>query len=150
MTAVEYKTSWGERVRLAVCSDVYAEGGALVLLALDVTDPEGEGYLGLWCALTVNLPDDPVASAWCAEGGHVVIDASNAPAVLVGALAGAGVIELSGRSVQSGFCSYPLALLNGAFSSSLRLTMPSPPWPLSSPSGMGEYANHASWRSDRS
>lgn len=109
MTTIEYATDWGERVRLAVCSDIYAEGGALALLALDITDPEGEGYLDLWCALTVNLPDVPFASAWCAEEGHVVIDANNVPAALVGALVGAGVIELSGHSVRSGFCVYPLA-----------------------------------------
>lgn len=70
MTAVEYETGRGERVRLAICADRYEQGGALALLALNVTDP-------------------------------VV------PAALLDALVGAGVIELSGRSVRSGFCSYP-------------------------------------------
>lgn len=110
MTAVEYETSWGERVRLAICADRYEQGGALALLAINVTDPGvEEWYLGLWSVLTVNLPGDPAAAAWCAEGGHVVLDASNVPAALVDALAEAGVIELSGRSVRSAFCSYPLA-----------------------------------------
>ena len=104
------ETSWGDRVRLAVCADRYERGGALALLALDATDPGDEDeYLELWCSLTVNLPGDPVASAWCAGAGHVVLDANNVPAVLVEALVGAGVVELAGRSVRSGFCSYPLA-----------------------------------------
>lgn len=110
MTTVEYATSWGERVRLAICTDGYEQGGALALLALNVTDPgDEEEYLGLWNVLTVNLPGDSVAAAWCSEGGHVVVDANNVPAALVDALVEAGVIELSGRSVRSGFCSYPLA-----------------------------------------
>ena len=104
---VGYETSWGERVRLAVCADRYERGGALALLALDATDPGDEDEcLELWCSLTVNLPDDPVASAWCSEEDHVVLDANNVPAALVEALVGAGVVELAGRS---GFCSYPLA-----------------------------------------
>ena len=58
---VGYETSWGERVRLAVCADRYERGGALALLALDATDPGDEDeYLELWCSLTVNLPGDPV------------------------------------------------------------------------------------------
>ena len=39
---VGYETSWGERVRLAVCADRYERGGALALLALDATDPGDE------------------------------------------------------------------------------------------------------------
>ena len=110
MLTVEYETGWGERARLAICTDRYAEGGALVLLALDATDPgDEEEYLDLWCPLTVNLPGDPVASAWCAGPGHVVVDANNAPAALVEALVSAGVVEMSGRAVRSGFCAYPLA-----------------------------------------
>ena len=104
---VGYETSWGERVRLAVCADRYERGGALALLALDATDPGGGDEF--WCSLTVNLPGDPVASAWCSGEGHVVLDANNVPAALVDALVGAGVVELAGRSVRSGFCSYPLA-----------------------------------------
>ena len=57
----------------------------------------------------MNLPGDPVASAWCSGEGHGVLDANNVPAALVDALVGAGVVELAGRSVRSGFCSYPLA-----------------------------------------
>lgn len=110
MLTVDYETGWGERARLAICSDRYAGGGALALLALDATDPgDEEGYLDLWCSLTVNLPGDPVASAWCSGPGHVVLDANDAPAALLEALERAGVVELSGRSVRSGFCSYPLA-----------------------------------------
>ena len=93
-----------------MCADRYERGCALALLALNATDPGDEDeYLGLWCSLTVNLPGDPVASAWCSGEGHVVLDANNAPATLVDALVGAGVVELAGRSVRSGFCSYPLA-----------------------------------------
>ena len=97
MTTVEYATSWGERVRLAICTDGYEQGGALALLALNVTDPgDEEEYLGLWNVLTVNLPGDPVAAAWCSEGGHVVVDANNVPAALVDALVEAGVDEGGG------------------------------------------------------
>lgn len=107
---VGYETSWGERVRLAVCADRYERGGALALLVLDATGPGDEDeYLELWCSLTVNLPGDPVASVWCSGEGHVVLDANNVPAALVDALVGAGVVELAGRSVRSGFCPYPLA-----------------------------------------
>ena len=110
MLTVDYETGWGERARLAICADRYAEGGALALLALDATDPEDEEeYLDIWCPLTVNLPGDPVASAWCAGSGHVVIDANNVPGALADALVRAGVVELSGRSVRSGCCAYPLA-----------------------------------------
>lgn len=107
---VGYVTSWGERVKLVVCADRYERGGALALLALNTTDPGDEDeYLGLWCSLTVNLPGDPVASAWCSGTGHVVLDANDVPAALVDALVSAGVVELAGRAVRSGFCSYPLA-----------------------------------------
>lgn len=41
----------------------------------------------------------------------MVLDANNVPAALVEALVGAGVVELAGRSVRSGFCSYPLAVV---------------------------------------
>ena len=41
--------------------------------------------------------------------GHVVLDANDVPAALVGALVDADVIEPSGRSVRSGHCLYPLA-----------------------------------------
>ena len=39
----------------------------------------------------------------------MVLDANNVPAALVDALVGAGVVELAGHSVRSGFCPYPLA-----------------------------------------
>lgn len=48
---------------LAEClPPLYAtEGGAL---ALDLTNPEGEDHLDLWCSLTINLSGDPFASTW--------------------------------------------------------------------------------------
>lgn len=48
---------------LAEClPSLYAtEGGTL---ALDLASPEGEGYLDLWCSLTINLSGGPFASAW--------------------------------------------------------------------------------------
>ena len=88
---VEYETGWGERVRLVICADTYEDGGALALIALDATDPDDEGHLDIWDVLTVSLPDDPAAAAWCSGRGRVVVDANNVPAALVGALAGAGV-----------------------------------------------------------
>lgn len=107
---IEYTTGWGELVRLAICADRYESGGALALLALNVTNPgDEEGYLEIWDVITVNLPGDPVAAAWCSEPGHVAVDANNVSAALIDSLVDTGVIELSGRSVRSGFCSYPLA-----------------------------------------
>lgn len=49
---------------LAEClPSLYAtEGGAL---ALDLTNPEGEDCLDLWCSLTINLSGGPFASTWC-------------------------------------------------------------------------------------
>lgn len=46
---------------LAEClPSLYAtEGGTL---ALDLASPEGEGYLDLWCSLTINLSGGPFAS----------------------------------------------------------------------------------------
>lgn len=41
MMEIEYTTDWGETVRLVVCTDHYKYGGALALLALDVTNPDG-------------------------------------------------------------------------------------------------------------
>ncbi len=110
MVFIEYTTGWGECVRLAICADAYEQGGSLALLALNATDPGDEGeYLEIWDVLTVNLPDDPVARVWCSESGRVVVDVNNVPSALVDTLVRAGVIELSGRFVRSGFCSYPLA-----------------------------------------
>lgn len=110
MLTVDYETGRSGRARLAICSGRYSVGGALALLVLDATDPEDEeGYLDVWCSLTVNLPGDPVAAAWCAGLGRVVIDTNDVPAALMDALERAGVVELSGRSVRSGFCAYPLA-----------------------------------------
>ena len=107
---VEYVTGWGGRVRLAMCADRYEHGGSLALIALNVTDPgDEEGYLEIWDVVTVNLPGDPVASAWCSKPGRVVVDANNVPAALVDAFVDAGVLELSGGSVRSGYCLYPLA-----------------------------------------
>lgn len=57
----DYETGWGERAMLAIYSSRYSEGGAL---ALDLTDPEGEDYLDLWCSLTINLSGSPFASTW--------------------------------------------------------------------------------------
>lgn len=113
MTLVEHTTSWGERVKLAICMDTYYQGGALALLALNVTDPGNEDeYLEFWDVLTVNLPSEPVAKAWCSQSGHVVVDTNNVSSSLMDALERAGIIELSGGFVRSGLCSYPLASIS--------------------------------------
>ena len=110
MLEIEYEESWGEQVRLALCSERYEEGGGLAVLALDTTDPDDEdGFLELWETLTVNLPEDPNAAAWCRRPGGVALDASNLSRPLARALLAQGVVELSGDFVASGFCSYPLA-----------------------------------------
>lgn len=106
---VEYEASYGERFRLALYRDIYANGGGLAVAALDVTDKDSEEYMEPWGTLTVDIPDDPVASAWCATRGNVVIDTNNNSKELVDALAGAGIITLTGDFCRSGFCAYPLA-----------------------------------------
>lgn len=60
---------------------------------------------------TVNLPDNPLAARWCAQEGHVIIDTNNNSKSLTDTLERAGIIEFAGYSVQSGFCTYPLATI---------------------------------------
>lgn len=106
---VDYESSYGERYKLALYRDTYVDGGELAVAALDVTDPNSEDYMEPWGTLTVNVPDDPEAAAWCATRGNVVIDTNNNSKELVDALVGAGIIALAGDSCRSGFCVYPLA-----------------------------------------
>lgn len=106
---VEYEASYGERYRLALYRDTYANGGGLAVAALDVTDKDSEEYMEPWGALTVNIPDDPRAAEWCSKRGNVVIDTNNNSKELVDALVGAGIVTLTGGSCRSGFCVYPLA-----------------------------------------
>lgn len=106
---VDCESGYGERYKLALYRDTYVDGGGLAVAALDVTNPDSEDYMEPWGTLTVNVPDDPTAAAWCATGGNVVIDTTNNSKELVGAFVGAGVITLTGGSCRSGFCAYPLA-----------------------------------------
>lgn len=56
---VEYEASYGERYRLALYRDTYANGGGLAVAALDVTDKDSEEYMEPWGTLTVNIPGRP-------------------------------------------------------------------------------------------
>lgn len=98
------------RYTLALYLDRYQGNGNIALAALDISD-DGDDFGEEWGVLTVNLPNDPVAGRWCAQKGHVVIDTNNTPQALVDALVREGVIEFTGESVRSGFCSYPLATI---------------------------------------
>lgn len=101
---VEYEASYGERYRLALYRDTYANGGGLAVAALDVTDKDSEEYMEPWGTLTVNIPDDPRAAEWCSTRGNVVIDTNNNSKELVDALVGAGIVTLTEGSCRSGFC----------------------------------------------
>lgn len=101
----------GEHYTLALYSERYSYGDGMAVGLIDV-GKDSEDFGEEWSVLTVNLPDDPVAVSWCAQEGHVVIDTNDNSKELVDALVGAGLIELSGETVRSGFCSYPLATLS--------------------------------------
>ena len=98
----------GERLTLALYSDSYSHGGGLALGLVDAT-PGSEELGESWGLLTVNLPDQPEAASWCAQEGHVILDTNNNSPELVAAVAGAGLVRLTGETVRSGFCEYPLA-----------------------------------------
>ena len=109
----------GERYTLALYLDRYQSNDNLALAAIDISE-NGEGFGEQWGALTVNLPDDPVAASWCAEEGHVVFDLNNNSRALAAALVDAGIIEWSGKFTHSGFCDYPLATITPEAMSNLR------------------------------
>lgn len=114
MLEIEYVTSWDEPVRLALYLGSYAIGSGQALCALDATDPDGDEYLEPWDTVSVNVPGDPVAAAWCATPGHLVVDSNNLSRELMGALVDGGVLRLTGECVRSGFCTYPLAEIQPA------------------------------------
>ena len=109
----------GERYTLALYLDRYQSNDNLALAAIDISE-NGEGFGEQWGALTVNLPDDPVAASWCAEEGHIVFDLNNNSRALAAALVDAGIIEWSGKFTHSGFCDYPLAIITPEAMSNLR------------------------------
>lgn len=100
----------GERFTLALYLDRYQSNDNLALAAIDISEGS-EDFGEQWGALTVNLPNDPVASNWCAQEGNIIIDINNDSKELVAALVDSGTIELTGESVRSGFCDYPLATI---------------------------------------
>lgn len=100
----------GERFTLALYLDRYQSNDNLALAAIDISEGS-EDFGEQWGALTVNLPNDPVASNWCAQEGSIIIDINNDSKELVAALVDSGTIELTGESVRSGFCDYPLATI---------------------------------------
>lgn len=112
MVDIEYMADWGEEVSLVLCAERYNAGGGMAVLALDACDPESEDYLDLWADVTVNLPDDPMAAAWCSIPGNVVLDSNGMSKAMMDALVKSGVVSLSGGAVRSGFCSYPLATIS--------------------------------------
>lgn len=101
---------YGERCTLALYSDRYQSNDNLALAAIDISE-NSEDFGEQWGTFTVNLPDDPVAADWCSRDGNVILDTNNNPQALFDALMTAGVIEITGESVRSGFCTYPLATI---------------------------------------
>lgn len=104
-----YTTSYGDAYTMALYRDRYLSGGSLALGAVVVAGPDEEEALEDWGALSVNVPDDPDARAWCETEGNLVIDTNNQSRELVAALVDAGHVTLSGGTCRSGFCTYPLA-----------------------------------------
>ena len=97
-----------ERCSIALYKDTYFATGTFALAAIDLDDVE-EGFFGSWGTISVNLPDDPRAVAWCSREGRFVLDENHVSQSLVHALVDDGIIELSEERVRSGFCTYPLA-----------------------------------------
>lgn len=95
---VEFVGADGATYRLALFRDAYDDGG-LRITPLDAGDPEGEGFLEEWPAVT-DAPDDPRAAQWRSREGHVVLDAC-APEGLVDAMERSGVVSLTGESVAT-------------------------------------------------
>lgn len=104
-----YTTSYGDAYTMALYRDRYLSGGSLALGAVVVAGPDEEEALEDWGALSVNVPDDLEARAWCETEGNLVIDTNNQSRELVAALVDAGHVTLSGGTCRSGFCTYPLA-----------------------------------------
>lgn len=107
-----YTDEWANKHQLAFTHTTYACGGGLAVEALAREyDPEvdetpwWEPYAGV----TVNLPMFPLADSRCAY-----LDANNS-AHLIDWLADQGIIELTSRSVRSGFCTYPEGRFNESF-----------------------------------
>lgn len=100
----------GECYSLALYCERYNYGGGLAVGAIDISEND-EDFGEEWGMLTVNLPDNPLAARWCAQEGHVIIDTNNNSKSLTDTLERAGIIEFAGYSVQSGFCTYPLATI---------------------------------------
>lgn len=106
---VTYRDEFTKEARtIALYRDRYLHNGAFALAAIDLEDVE-ENYLGTWGTISVNLPEDPQAAAWCSVEGRFVLDENNMPQGLIHALVDDGIIELSEERVRSGFCTYPLA-----------------------------------------
>lgn len=109
----------GERYSLALYCERYNYGGGLAVGAIDISEND-EDFGEEWGMLTVNLPDDPVAVSWCAQEGHVIIDTNNNSKALMDSLVNTGMIEFTGESVRSGFCTYPLATITPQVLGALR------------------------------
>ena len=104
-----YTTSYGDSYTLALYRESYLRDGNLALGAVIVDGPDEEELFDAWGILSVNVPDDPAAAAWCATNGNLVIDTNNQSKELVAALVESGLVSLSGETCRSGFCTYPLA-----------------------------------------
>ena len=98
----------GNPIELYFAKETYVEGDGAAFLTVSPESLLEEGD-GLYSVLSVNLPFDPIAAEWCSEPGHFILDTNNNSRGLVDQLVNSGIVRLDGRSVASGYCTYPLA-----------------------------------------
>lgn len=100
---------------LAEClPSLYAtEGGTL---ALDLASPEGEGYLDLWCSLTINLSGgpSPPRGAFTLVPGIMGMGVAKSPTVAQ-APVGSTFDEINRMFSKLGFIDYNSRLAQGPF-----------------------------------
>lgn len=107
-----YTDEWGYEHLLAFTHTTYACGGSLAVEALVQEYDPDEDELPWWesyAGVTVNLPMFPLADDRCAY-----LDANNSRH-LCDWLAEQGLVELTGRTARSGFCTYPEARFDETF-----------------------------------
>lgn len=109
MLSVDYDFLW-ERRTLFLCTERYLYGDATALQAFSI-DSLREGDTDPWATISVNLPHDPVATTWCRQPGHFVLDTNNVSSELARALLSSGTLVPSDGHAHSGFCSYPLVAI---------------------------------------
>lgn len=102
---VEYTDSWGDKMRLWFYKSTYTDGNLFVGAMWD-----GDGYLEPYADITRNIIPMP--------DGTACLDTNNC-LDLCTALLIKGDARLTGESVQSGLCTYPMAEFDSDFLASI-------------------------------